>query len=317
MNFNELQTANGRKFVFINVRSLLPNINLMRHDFELSNFTIIGISETWLNKRIPDPLVSMRGFNLIRLDRKGDKRGGGLLIYINNTLDYECTPDCLNHSSKDIELLTVLIKPMHQKNFLVSLIYIPPSADKTLAIETLESLSFPDKKYERAVRIIAGDFNMDASGINNRHKESALIKSLEGKLKITQLIKKPTRVTTKNSSLIDLLFISVSNISNVMKSDSVEYNISDHNLIYLVYKKEHSPKQITSFTFRSRKGYNLAILLHKLDNWDWGGFYEIRDPEYAWNSLYNAYNTVLNEIAPLLTKNKSPLGMNGLIVNAY
>lgn len=157
---------------------------------------------------------------MIRLDRDGNKRGGGLALYINDTLEFECMPEHLNHSNKDLEMLTVLVKPTHQKNFLISLIYIPPSADKIQAINIIESTNFVDKRHMRSVRIIAGDFNMDATGANKRQEESSLIKSLEGKLQLVQLIKKPTRVTLKNYSLIDLLFLSLSDTKNVLESDS-------------------------------------------------------------------------------------------------
>lgn len=82
--------------------------------------------------------------------------------------------------------------------------------------------------------------------------------------------------------------------------------ISDHNLIYLVYKKDQASRQSVSFKFRSNKKYNRAILLHKLENWDWTSFYETRNPETAWAILYNAYISVLNDIAPFQTKNNVP-----------
>lgn len=215
-------------------------------------------------------------------------------------------PDHLNYSDKDVEMLTVLVKPPHQRNFLISLVYIPPSADKTRAIGVIESLDFSDKRYRKAVRIIAGDFNMDAAGSSKRQRENALIKSVEGKLHLSQLIKKPTRITTTNSSLIDLLFLSIPDLNNVLKSESIDYNISDHNMICLIYKKEHSVKQNISFTFRATKQYNRAILLHRLEKYDWTEFYEARDPEDAWGHLYTAYITVLNEIAPFQPKDNVP-----------
>lgn len=126
MKFEELQESKGRKFVLLNVRSLLPNINLIRHDFELSNYAVIGINETWLNQKIPDPLVSIKGFNLLRSDRKGNKRGGGLILYINDNLEFESLPDHLNFSNQDLEMLSVLIKPSHQKDFFYIFSLYPP-----------------------------------------------------------------------------------------------------------------------------------------------------------------------------------------------
>lgn len=62
--------------------SILPNINLLSSDFEYSDLFIIGISETLLTNRVHNNLVSIKGFNLVTLDKMPLKRGGGLLLYI-------------------------------------------------------------------------------------------------------------------------------------------------------------------------------------------------------------------------------------------
>lgn len=170
----------------------------------------------------------------------------------------------------------------------------------------IKSLDLKEKKFQKAAGIIAGDFNLDAAGSSSRQKDGELLKSLEGKLHLDQLIRKPTRVTVKKSSLIDLLFLSINDIKNVFESDSVEYNISDHDLIYLVYKKEQTTRPSTSFSFRSRKKYNRAVLMYRLENWDWSDFYEASTPDAAWTLLHKAYIEVLNDIAPFQTKENVP-----------
>lgn len=50
---------------------------------------LIGICETWLTKRIHDNLIKIDCFNLARYDRKQPKRGGGLLLYINDAIDFK------------------------------------------------------------------------------------------------------------------------------------------------------------------------------------------------------------------------------------
>lgn len=69
--------ACGRKFLFLNTRSIMPNINLLRHEFAHSNIAVLGFCETWLNARIPNTLVTIQGYNMVRLDRQARKRGGG------------------------------------------------------------------------------------------------------------------------------------------------------------------------------------------------------------------------------------------------
>jgi len=53
--------------------------------FRAQDYNIIGIVETHANKNINDAELSLEGFNLYHLDRQ-DKRGGGLVIYVNGRL---------------------------------------------------------------------------------------------------------------------------------------------------------------------------------------------------------------------------------------
>lgn len=79
----------GRKIFFLNIRSILANINGFRSYLENSNLLACGLSETWLNNNVHNKLISINGFNLVRLDRVTKKRGGGLLFYINVNALYE------------------------------------------------------------------------------------------------------------------------------------------------------------------------------------------------------------------------------------
>lgn len=46
MTLDRLKTIKGHKFIFLNVRSILPNINLLRAEFEHSDLLVIGFSES-------------------------------------------------------------------------------------------------------------------------------------------------------------------------------------------------------------------------------------------------------------------------------
>lgn len=76
-NVDELLSLKGKKILFLNICSILPNINNLRLDFENSNILAICITESWLNTHIPDVLIKILGFNTIRLDQAIKKRGGG------------------------------------------------------------------------------------------------------------------------------------------------------------------------------------------------------------------------------------------------
>lgn len=265
-DFTDFKAISGRKFMFFNVRSLLPNINLLRYELSDSNILLIGICETWLTERIHDGLIQIDGYNTVRLDRRTGKRGGGLIFYVNNTIKYDQVSDDLNSSDINLEMLTILIKPDHQRNFLVSLVYIPPSADKSLAIEQIKSTN---KVIDgtSSLRLIAGDFNMDYSAKTRRATENVLLRDLERSLGLTQMISSPTRVTTSTASIIDLIFFSTTHTDNISRCVVTDMNISDHRAVCLAYKKDSIKVPRTSFTFRRKNKYNLAVLLHNFDQY--------------------------------------------------
>ena len=49
---------------------------------------VIGITETWLNDKILDEEISIKGYMLFRKDRKDDfkTRGGGVALFVRNDL---------------------------------------------------------------------------------------------------------------------------------------------------------------------------------------------------------------------------------------
>ena len=80
-----MENIKGFKVGMLNVRSLWPHIDEVRHHFGC--FDILGICETWLNPLMTSQMVSLHGHKMFRLDRTMDKRGGGgggLAIYISD-----------------------------------------------------------------------------------------------------------------------------------------------------------------------------------------------------------------------------------------
>lgn len=206
LDIEGLNAAKGIKFIFLNVRSLLPNINLLRAHFEHSNALLIGITESWLTPRIHDNLVAIDGFHLVRHDRKLPKRGGGLLLYINDAASFELLPPDMSHSDIHLEALSINVILPKQTNFLVTLVYLPPSADKVNALSKLKQINTLASRY-KSIRILAGDFNMDLSGTNKRQKDKTLLLDFQRSVNLVQTIRKPTRITNNSSSLIDLIFV--------------------------------------------------------------------------------------------------------------
>ena len=156
--------------VFGNVKSLRNKMSeisgLTRYSSAYREACILSFSETWLKESMPDSLVTLDGFHLIRSDRTEDsekKGGGGVCLFINdkwcmNTKvhDRVCIPD--------IDLLSVTLRPFYLPreftNIIVCSVYIHPAANATVAADTIaESVERLQTKYPNAPVLIMGDFN--------------------------------------------------------------------------------------------------------------------------------------------------------------
>ena len=85
----------GFKIFFWNARSLYDKLEQLRIILNDYLPKVYCISETWLRDQIPHGMVSIPGYSSIRLDRLVKnphgytKRGGGVIMYIQNGLDYK------------------------------------------------------------------------------------------------------------------------------------------------------------------------------------------------------------------------------------
>ena len=78
----------GLNIVHLNIRSLWNKIAIFKSTFNNSNVQILGLSETWLTSAIPNSLVDLPGYTLLRNDRNfGNggstqvRKGGGVCTY--------------------------------------------------------------------------------------------------------------------------------------------------------------------------------------------------------------------------------------------
>ena len=109
----------------INARSLNQNfdaIELFRTSVKEFPFSVIGITETWLNSNSPT-MFHLQDYEFLRADRSHGK-GGGVGIYIHNKLKFKLRPDLHISGSEDIFIEIINSK---SKNIIVGTIYRPPT----------------------------------------------------------------------------------------------------------------------------------------------------------------------------------------------
>ncbi|KAK2901605.1 hypothetical protein Q8A73_011351 [Channa argus] len=124
-----------------NLRSL-PNktdelLLLSRTNKDFFNSAVLCFTETWLNDAIPDSVLSLPGFQLLRSDRDaestGKSRGGGTCFYINDRWCSDVTV-LKKMCCSDLETLFINCKPFYSPrefcSFILVSVYIPPQAHK-------------------------------------------------------------------------------------------------------------------------------------------------------------------------------------------
>ena len=187
----------GLKIASLNVNSLLKHIDEIRHLLFKFPFDIFAINESKIDDSITDGEISISGFNLIRNDRS--RAGGGVVLYIRESLSYvdrnDLVPDRL-------EMLCAEINRPFSKSLFVCTWYRPPNSDMNLFNEC--DVFLQKCESENKELIVVGDINCDVmkSPPDAHTQQFNFLSSL---YQLDQLINKPTRVTKKSSTLIDLV----------------------------------------------------------------------------------------------------------------
>lgn len=91
---------------------------------------------------------------------------------------------------------------------------------------------------------------------------------------IVQHIRKPTRITLKSGSIIDLM---LSNINNVYKAGCIDFMVSDHHPTYLIKKRDHVTNETTWVYKRNMASFDRLGYQLRLKQLDWSILHVIED----------------------------------------
>ena len=306
----------GFKLCSLNVRSLLPKIDEVRH--YMNGFDIICICETWLSNAVPNELVNIPGYVIFSQDRNivtgnanVSKRGGGLCIYVCDKFAKYTEVDVrISNVSNDIEQLWISIKCPNVKYKYIGMIYRPPSGDIDMCINDIRS-SLETMYNFTSEFIVCDDFNIN---YNLRHTDSfQKLKEFERDFIMSQIINVDTRITLRTSTRIDLIF---TNCCDIINSGTIESSISDHEIIYFIKKKikiksEHTTIKARTFQNYIKENFQQDI---KFDSrWDY--FWQIHNVDDLWNIFESIISTHSDTHCPIKDIRIRVIARTGLIVN--
>ena len=286
----------GLKVLFWNVRSLYNKFDSISHEIKKMEPDILNISESWLQVNLPDHLVNIPNYSLIRNDRtttspNGNiKRGGGLCTYIKQGINFDVKSEYAL-CTDNIELSVVLYNLPCTRKIYVLNVYKPPMGDLDIFFELLQNCVNIVRNTNKVDIFIGGDFNIDVK--NHSTPEFSRISRF---LKINQLKQYIKQITRPDSnSTIDLL---LSNCDIIKESGTIDINISDHIPIYFIRKKSKITKENVTFTGRSYRRMDKDTLSDRLSSFEWHNFAN-NDIDTCWNIMSERMNCVVNELCPI------------------
>ena len=230
LEINTLVQLKGLRFIHINARSLVNKLQEIHGHYKHCDVMII--TETWLNSSIPDEVIMLPNYRVIRQDRHvADlRKGGGICIYVKNT----CIVENLHHVSEvteDYELLCVKAKFGNIKPCYIFGVYRPPKGKPGELFEKLSD-SLSDLDLSRNELYVMGDMNIDYKSKDQLKKLN--LKNFESRFNIKQFINTATRTTETTATTLDWIYANSNNISN---SGTINHNLSDHLPVFIVRKK--------------------------------------------------------------------------------
>ena len=286
----------------MNVRSLSKHFNDLSEYVSTLNmsFSIIGVSETWLNKS-NEHLFNIPGFNFISNIRQ-HKSGGGVGLYIKDDLKFKPRIDLQSTDKKLYESIFAEIIQSNGKNIIVGCLYKPPDTSVTEFNNSISPV-LSTISFENKLSYIMGDFNINI--INEDHQATSDFINLMNSNSLYPVISKPTQVTPTTATLIDNIFSN--NLEFNMNSAILYADLTDHFPIFqitqlkLITNPSPRKKQI-----RSINSSNMNKFQSKLADTDWSFLYNINSANDCYNAFSRHLTPIYNQSFPIKVVDESP-----------
>ena len=290
---NNLQNRNKNfiNIAHINIDGLIGKFNEIQLLLQEVQFDIFAITETHLSKDIHDGNIHVNGYRFVRRDRNEQDDGwnnkikvnyGGCIIYFKEYLNIIPVQEMFEGK---IESLWIEIT-QHSQKLLVGNIYRRPK-DSNFYDKLREVLEKVCNKRTNVV--IVGDLNSDLLNDTEPQQKSTgkKLSRILNSFSLKNVIKTSTRITRTSESLIDIMI--TKSKEKVIETDVVHCGISDHSLVYGIYKikKEKELPRIKIVKEFSKVDFNK--LNWELEQVPWSvcsAFDDVNDSLWAYNNLY-------------------------------
>ena len=167
--------------------SLAPKIDEVSQVVQNANYDLVCITESWLRQHIPDSVIAINGYNIIRRDRK-EATHGGVCMYIKESIPFSVLDfsEVDENPAFDFEVLWAKLRPTRLprgfSSIISGVIYHPPSApDSKMQDYLLNCLTSIESQHPNSGILLVGDLN---------HLNETTLKS---NFNLKQIVHFPTR----------------------------------------------------------------------------------------------------------------------------
>lgn len=281
--------SNKLNICSINIQSLCARQFTKFHEFQTcfldSKLDIICLTESWLTEEIPDDLISLQGYKLVRNDRIYG-RGGGICVYIKNDLNHKIlsmSEHLLDAAYSNLTEYIFLEIRYQQHKFLLATIYNPPQSDCSQVLYD----KFSELSLNYTDVVILGDFNTDWSKPSYKTDRLRSVTDCFG-LKCVNT--EPTHFFTSGCSQIDLVFTSdIQFVSNLHQVSAPAF--SKHDIIFASLNISRIECN-SVYMFRDYNSVDIPSLVDAIDSVNWDVFRSITDTDVA----IDLFNTILSDL---------------------
>ena len=305
---------NQFSLLHINARSLNKNfdsVELFLSSINNFSFSLIGITETWLNINSPQ-MFNLQNYDFIRSDREHG-RGGGVAMYVNNQIKFKIRPDI--HITGAEDLFIEILNDRH-KNTIIGTIYRPPNSETDTFLNGIDT-QLNNCLQENKNIYLMGDFNLDL--LSNSHSVSQFTNILQANA-LYPHINKPTRFCNTGQSLLDNIF---SNVLHNSKNGIFYSDISDHLPIFHICDQSNNLNSISSkqkdIFHRKDSQENIDILNFHLSQEEWLDVLREDDANKSYDIFIHKLLHYYNQYIPLVKttkrkyQKKQPWITNGIL----
>lgn len=299
-NFNSVFNSNdlnGISLLHLNIRSANKNMDVLKLFLSTItlNFDIIVLSEIW-NKNLSIIANSLTGYKFFS-KTPPQSIVGGIGIFIRDNVKAKLLSSSCNYSPLNaVENLWLLINHNGFKCLLGGF-YRHPGDNISDFLSSFEAdyLSVSTKCPRDCNVLIAGDFNIDLCKLNESNHIKNYVENLT-LLGLFPIINNPTRCTPISSTIIDHIYLNISNNSHLSYDNGIfDVDLTDHFPSYAILRNTihrhcyQSRPYIRSFSESNKIKFAKEVALI---DWDLFDFYSISDV----NSLYDKFILTISSI---------------------